>query len=312
MVQIQDITSVDDDVARSGERLRLAGNAAYASGDFEAAVRSYRESLEAAPPPSPSAPFALGNRAKALLKLGRTGEAWRTRAVRDGVSPGSPYAARLGSNGRALGDRCWTGRGRLRTRAGRRRATATLGACDRSELFTRDTNTTSARETTRNDAKRRDRRDDDDGERAFSRAKRLLREKRYEEALRDFEAYAPPPARLDRKLSLLLNRAYAYTELGRHEEALRDARAAVRADKESSRARYSSAPPRSPRRGRARATSVRGSRGVRGTTSHTTSRCFVIKNDDARGRGESALERRGARCRGDERVQIRFAAQRPG
>ena len=95
MVQIQDITSVDDDVARSGERLRLAGNAAYASGDFEAAVRSYRESLEAAPPPSPSAPFALGNRAKALLKLGRTGEALADaeRCV-TACPPGSPYAAK--------------------------------------------------------------------------------------------------------------------------------------------------------------------------------------------------------------------------
>ena len=245
MVQIQDITSVDDDVARSGERLRLAGNAAYASGDFEAAVRSYRESLEAAPPPSPSAPFALGNRAKALLKLGRTGEALADaeRCV-TACPPGSPYAAkarfRMGEALEATGalDRA---RDAYRDACGEAPGDRdALGALRRisEAIHARDTNTTSARETTRNDAKRRDRRDDDDGERAFSRAKRLLREKRYEEALRDFEAYVPPPARLDRKLSLLLNRAYAYTELGRHEEALRDARAAVRADRESSRARY--------------------------------------------------------------------------
>ena len=244
MVKIQDVTPVDDDVARSGERLRLAGNAAYASGDFEAAVRSYRESLEAAPPPSPSAPFALGNRAKALLKLGRTGEALADaeRCVA-ACPPGSPYAAkarfRVGEALEATGalDRA---RDAYRDACGEAPGDRdALGALRRisEDIHARDNKTTSARET-RNDAKRRDRRDDDDGERAFSRAKRLLREKRYEEALRDFEAYTPPPARLDRKLSLLLNRAYAYTELGRHEEALRDARAAVRADKESSRARY--------------------------------------------------------------------------
>ena len=244
MVHIQDVTPVDNDAARSGERLRLAGNVAYASGDFEAAVRSYRESLEAAPPPSPSAPFALGNRAKALLKLGRTGEALADaeRCV-TACPPGSPYAAkarfRMGEALEATGalDRA---RDAYRDACGEAPGDRdALGALRRisEDIHARDNETTSARET-RNDAERRDRRDDDDGERAFSRAKRLLREKRYEEALRDFEAYTPPPARLDRKLSLLLNRAYAYTELGRHEEALRDARAAVRADKESSRARY--------------------------------------------------------------------------
>ena len=81
----------------------------------------------------------------------------------------------------------------------------------------------------------------DDGkknEAAYVRAKRALREARYEDAFEAFEAYVLPPSRPDRALSLFLNRARALTELGRHEEALRDARAAVRVDEASPRARY--------------------------------------------------------------------------
>ena len=95
MVQIQDVTPVDDDAARSGERLRLAGNAAYNSGDFEAAARSYRDSLEAAPLPSPSAPKALGNLAKALLMLGHPGEALaNAERYVQACPPGTPDAAK--------------------------------------------------------------------------------------------------------------------------------------------------------------------------------------------------------------------------
>ena len=95
MVQIQDVTPVNDDAARSGERLRLAGNAAYNAGDFEAAARSYRDSLEAAPLPSPSAPKALGNLAKALLMLGHPGEALaNAERYVQACPPGTPDAAK--------------------------------------------------------------------------------------------------------------------------------------------------------------------------------------------------------------------------
>ena len=279
MVQIQDVTPADDDAASSGERLRLAGNAAYASGDFEAAARSYRESLEAAPPPSPSAPYALGNRAKALLRLGRAREALADAEACVRACPsGSPYAAkarfRKGEALEATGalDRA---RGAFRDAVGE-----APGDRDALEALRRISEAIERRREDGEDAKktisamaprqppmsapssqksrpkenaaspapaagdaverklRRSSSDETSAERRFRRAKRALREERYEEALRAFEAYTPPPARPDRAVSLLVNRARALTELGRHEEALRDARAATRADAASPRARY--------------------------------------------------------------------------
>lgn len=95
MVHISDITTVDADSARLGEQHRLAGNASFKAGDFEAAVRSYRLSLEAAPPPSPSAAAALGNRARALLNLGRNREALADAELCVRMCPsGTPYAAK--------------------------------------------------------------------------------------------------------------------------------------------------------------------------------------------------------------------------
>ena len=265
MVQIQDVTPAADDAASSGERLRLAGNAAYASSDFEAAALWYRKSVEAAPPPSPSAPYALGNRVKALLRLGRAEEALvDAEACVRACPSGSPYAAKARfRKGEALeatgaqdsardafrdavveapGDRDALGALRRISEAiNSRRDGDTHSAASSSTRA--PSNPPRARDATTSapaarDAEAERRRDDDDAEATFRRAKRALREERYEEACRAFEAYTPPPARPDRTFSLLVNRARARTELGRHEDALRDARAATRADEAHPRARY--------------------------------------------------------------------------
>ena len=264
MVQIQDVTPVDDDAARSGERLRLAGNAAYNSGDFEAAARSYRDSLEAAPLPSPSAPKALGNLAKALLMLGHPGEALaNAERYVQACPPGTPDAAkarfRKGEALEATGDlrlareayrdaaKDAPGDEKVRgalarvseTIERRRRESAEPGVSAKAETRFE----TAERETSRARAPPRATKtltldDEKKNQAAYSRAKRAIREARYEEAVEAFACYTLPPSRPDRALSLFLNRARALTELGRHEEALRDARAAVSADQESPRARY--------------------------------------------------------------------------
>jgi tetratricopeptide (TPR) repeat protein len=278
MVQIQDVTPVDDDAARSGERLRLAGNAAYNSGDFEAAARSYRDSLEAAPLPSPSAPKALGNLAKALLMLGHPGEALaNAERYVQACPPGTPDAAkarfRKGEALEATGDlraareayrdaaKDAPGDEKVRgalarvseTIERRRRESAEPGVSAKAETRFE----TAERETSRARAPPRATKtltldDEKKNQAAYSRAKRAIREARYEEAVEAFACYTLPPSRPDRALSLFLNRARALTELGRHEEALRDARAAVNADQESRAPDTDSASPRSPPRRRRR------------------------------------------------------------
>ena len=263
MVQIQDVTPVDDDAARSGERLRLAGNAAYNSGDFEAAARSYRDSLEAAPLPSPSAPKALGNLAKALLMLGHPGEALaNAERYVQACPPGTPDAAkarfRKGEALEATGDlrlareayrdaaKDAPGDEKVRgalarvseTIERRRRESAEPGVSAKAETRFETAERETSRAATPRATKTLTLDDEKKNQAAYSRAKRALREARYEEAVEAFACYTLPPSRPDRALSLFLNRARALTELGRHEEALRDARAAVNADQESPRARY--------------------------------------------------------------------------
>jgi len=111
MVQITDLSPGENDDAssRDGERLRLAGNAFFATGDYTSAAKAYASSLAAAPPPSGSAAAALGNRVVALIKLGRLREALADaeRCVTV-CPPGSPYAAkarfREGEALEAIGD----------------------------------------------------------------------------------------------------------------------------------------------------------------------------------------------------------------
>ena len=266
MVQIQDVTLVDDDAARLGERLRLAGNAAYNAGDFEAAARSYRDSLEAAPLPSPSAPKALGNLAKALLMLGHPGEALaNAERYVQACPPGTPDAAKarfrkgealeakgdLRAAREAYRDAAKDAPGDEKVRGALARVSEAIEQ-RRRESAEPDVNVSAKAETRFETAETSRRRSPpratktltsrlDDGkknEAAYVRAKRALREARYEDAFEAFEAYVLPPSRPDRALSLFLNRARALTELGRHEEALRDARAAVRVDEASPRARY--------------------------------------------------------------------------
>ena len=240
MVQINDITPVEDDAARVGEQLRVEGNKAFTNGDFTAAALSYQQSLQAAPPPAASAYAALGNRSKTLLKLGCIREAIADAEMCVQVTPsGHPYAAkarfRKGEALEALGD---LKAAREAYREANKEAptdTAVLkklkSTSEALASVNGETFDTTVETVEKPKAESSSPQPPPPKKSLWNEGNEHLRCGRYEAALLAYDEYAKQVMTSERHAKLLGNKALALSKLGKHDDATAAARASIKKDK---------------------------------------------------------------------------------